>query len=85
MRDPDTQVDKSRSQADFVVVIYVLLGILPYIAQLSFAFQELDFDVAIAQVLVNHCLSPPEGHRDGRHHGMRKSPLYVTCNECKLL
>lgn len=55
------------------MVMYMLLDVLPYITEVSFVFQELDFDFAIAQVLVNHCLSPPERHADDRHHGMRKT------------
>ena len=44
---------KDWSQADFVEVIYVLLDVLPYFTELSLVFQELEFDVAIVQMLVN--------------------------------
>lgn len=41
-------------QADFVEVIYVLSDVLACITELSFVFQELEFDIANVQVLVNH-------------------------------
>lgn len=70
-------------QADFVEVIYVLSDVLPYITELSLVFQELEFDTAIVQVLVNHCLSSPERSKDDSHHGMENSLPNVIYSECK--
>lgn len=65
-------------------MMYALLDVLPYISELSLVFQELEFDIAIVQVLVNHSLPTPERSKDDNHHGMGNSLPSIIYSECKL-
>lgn len=53
-------------------MMYALLDAMLYITELSLLFQELEFDIAIVQVLVNHSLSSPERSKDDNHSWDRK-------------
>lgn len=69
---------KDWHQADFVEVIYILSDVLAYITELTFVFQELEFDIAIVQVLVNHWCRLRREVKMTATIGWETA--YITCN-----